>query len=164
MSRCSVNNHNSILCDSGPWVCVPLYAEGSSIDTDVVQTGADRFHRSLLNMTEVVQELRAVELEQQHDELTLPQTSPKRSFVLPHMMRCEWAELMHELQILQSSFTRILFGDQLNAVRDFEIASRIEQRLGEDGELVPTDIEYVQSHSPELFLGSTFLLSMEGHC
>ena len=50
----------------------------------------------------------------------------------------------------------MLFGDQLNAVRDFEIANRIEQRLGEDGELVPTDVEFVKSHFPEPFLSSTF--------
>ena len=92
----------------------------------------------------------------QHDELTLLQTAPKLGFVLPRMMNSEWAELMHELQIVQLSYSRMLFGDQLNAVRDFEIATRIEQKPDEHGELVPTDVEYVKSHFPEPFLASMF--------
>ena len=107
-------------------------------------------------MTQLVQDLHATELEQQHNELTLFQTSQKRGFVLPGMMKSEWAELMNELQIVQTSFTRMLFADQLKAVRDFEIATRVEQRMGEAGELEPTDIEYVKKHFPEPFLGSTF--------
>ena len=41
----------------GLFVHVPLFAEGSMVDTDVVQTAADRFHRWLLTMTLIVQEL-----------------------------------------------------------------------------------------------------------
>ena len=73
-----------------------------------------------------------------------------------------WIVLMHELQMMQSAFTRMLFGDQITAVRDFEVGTRIRHEFDEHNELVPTDVEYLKAHFPEPFLASVFGL-MWGH-
>jgi len=50
----------------------------------------------------------------------------------------------------------MLFGDQIIAVRDFEVSTRIRQEFDVHGELVPTDVEYVRNHFLEPFLASMF--------
>ena len=121
------------------------------VDTDVVQTAADRFHHWLLNMALIVQELCALELESWHKALEHFQSNPEQAHAQPIKKASEWAELMHELQIFQSSFTRMLFGDQLIAVRDFEISTRVRREFDEHGELVPTDVEVRQKSLPGAF-------------
>ena len=63
---------------------------------------------------------------------------------------------MHELQMMQSAFTRMLFGDQIIAVRDFEVSTRIRHVFDEHRELIPTAVEFLKSHFPEPFLASVF--------
>ena len=50
-----------------------------------------------------------------------------------------WIVLMHELQMMQSAYTRMLFGDQIGAVRNFEVTTRIRHEFDEWNELVATD-------------------------
>ena len=67
-----------------------------------------------------------------------------------------WIVLMHELQMTHAAYTRMLFGDRIAAVRDFEVSTRIRHVFDEHRELIPTDVEFLKSHFPEPFLASVF--------
>ena len=134
----------------------PLLEEGSTTETNVTQPAADRFHRWLLNMTSLVQDLRATERMEHYDKLTLYQTSQQRNFVVPGMLSSEWSELMHQLQFLQIAFTQMLFADQLEAVRHFEVATRKVPSRNTEGEIEQVEIEYVKTFFREPFVRSSF--------
>ena len=126
-------NNVSILENSGSQVQVPLFADASMTDTDVTQTAADRFHRWLLNFTLIVQELRASELEVWHESLEQLLSRPEQTLEQPVKKASEWIELMHELQMIQSAYRRMLFGDQIIAVRNFEVRQGSDMSLTSTG-------------------------------
>ena len=134
----------------------PLLEEGSTTETNVIQTASDCFHSCLLNMTSLVQELRAVEKLEHQDKFTLYHESPQRSLIVPGMLSSKWSELMHQLQVLQMSFIQMLFADQLESVKHFEIAVREVPTRNADGVIEQVEIEYVKASFKEPFLRSAF--------
>ena len=142
---------------------VPLFADATMTDTDVTQTASDRFHRWLLNFTLVVQELRADELmvwnESLQELLAKRAEGALRGQVT---MASIWIILMHELQMMQSAFTRMLFSDQIIAVDRFEVGTTLRYELDEHQELVPIEVEILKAQFPAPFLASVFGL-MWGH-
>jgi len=125
-------------------------------DTDVTQTAADRFHRWLLNFTLVIQELRDSELRELNESLENLLANPTGALEHPVKKASKWIVLMHELQMTHAAYTRMLFGDQIAAVRDFEVSTRIRHEFDEHNQLVPTDVEFLKTHFPEPFLASVF--------
>ena len=73
-----------------------------------------------------------------------------------------WMILMHELQMMQSAFTRMLFSDQAIAVERFEVGTSLRYELDEHQELVPIEVEILKAQFPAPFLASVFGL-MWGH-
>ena len=43
-------------------ILVPLFADATMTDTDIIQTPSDRFHRWLMKISEVIEEYRISEL------------------------------------------------------------------------------------------------------
>ena len=140
-----------------------LFADASMTDTDVTQTAADRFHRWLLNFTLVVQALRASELEVWNESLRELMANPAGRDLERQVTKASiWIVLMHELQMMQSAFTRMMFSKQITAVQDFEVGTRIRHEFDDHHELVPIEVEVLKAHFPGPFLASVFGL-MLGH-
>ena len=64
--------------------------------------------------------------------------------------------LLHELNMRQSAFTRMLFSDQIIAVDRFEVGTTLKHRLDERQELIPIEVEMMKAHFPAPFLASVF--------
>ena len=67
-----------------------------------------------------------------------------------------WTMLLHELNLMQAAFTRMLFSDQVTAVDRFEVGSTLRHRLDANQELVPVEGEILRAHFPAPFLASAF--------
>ena len=142
---------------------VPLFADATMTDTDVTQTASDRFHRWLLNFTLVVQELRANELMVWNESLRELLAKPTERNLESQVTKASiWIVQMHELQMMQSAFTRMLFGEQIVAVERFEVGTKLRHELVEHQELVPVEVEILKAHFPAPFFASVFGL-MWGH-
>ena len=67
--------------------------------------------------------------------------------------------LLHELDLIQSAFTRMLFSDQASAVDRFEVGSTLMYQLGANNENVPVEREIIRAHFPSPFLASAFSMA-----
>ena len=131
---------------------VPLFADATMTDTDVTQTASDRFHRWLLNFTLVVQELRADELMVWNESLQELLAKPAERDLERQITKASiWIVLMHEMQMMQFAFTRMLFSDQVIAVERFEVGTTLRHELDEHQELVPIEIEILKAQFPAPF-------------
>ena len=136
---------------------VPLFADATMTDTDMIQKPSDRFHRWLLNFTSVVQEFRINELMVWNEDLQELLTRPADEALKRQVTKAgTWIMLLHELQMMQSAFTRMLFSDQIIAVDRFEVGTTLRYELGERQELVPIEVEIMKAHFPAPFLASVF--------
>ena len=89
---------------------VPLFADATMTDTDVIQTPSDRFHRWLLNFTSVVQGYRINELMVWSEDLQELLARPADEALKRQVTKAgTWIMLLHELNMMQSAFTRMLF-------------------------------------------------------
>ena len=123
---------------------VPLFADSSMTDTDVIQTPSDRFHRWLLNMSLLIQEYRVGELMVWNADLTALLARPSDKALKRHVTKASaWIGLLYELNMLQSAFTRMLLSDQITAVELFEVQNVTQFPRNEKKEIVPTVIEVV---------------------
>ena len=93
----------------------------------------------------------------QHDGLVKFQASPGRIIVSPSLVKSERVELMHELSFLQASFTSMRFQEKVNAVRAFEVGTRVDEAEG----FAPQQFEFVKYCFMEPFLKNAFA---ERHC
>ena len=136
---------------------VPLFADATMTDTDVIQTPSDCFHRWLLNFTPVVQGLRINELMVWNETLQELLAQPADEALKRQVTKAGiWIMLLHELQMMQSAFTRMLFSDQIIAVDRFEVGTTLRYELDEHQELVPIEVEIMKAHFPAPFLASVF--------
>ena len=136
---------------------VPLFADASMTDTDVIQTPSDRFHRWLLNMSLIIQEHRIGELMVWNEDLTELLAQPTDSALKLHVTKAStWVGLLYELNLLQSAFTRMLLSDQAKAVHRFEIDTLLKYHRNDDHEMVPVEVEMVRAYFPAPFLASAF--------
>ena len=136
---------------------VPLFADSSMTDTDVIQTPSDRFHRWLLNMSLLIQEYRVGELVVWNTDLTALLARPSNKALKSHATKASaWVGLLYELNMLQSAFTRMLLSDQFTAVELFEVQNVTQFPRNEKKEIVPTVVEGVRASFPAPFLVSAF--------
>ena len=150
--------HNISILENGRTnVQVPLFADATMTDTDVIQTPSDRFHRWLLNITSIVQEYRIGELMVWNEDLIELLAQPADNALKLQVTKAGiWVGLLYELNMLQSAFTRMLLSDQVIAVDRFEIDTLLKYRLNDDQELVPIEVEMVRAYFPAPFLASAF--------
>ena len=121
---------------------VPLFADSTMTDTDVIQTPSDRFHRWLLNMSLLIQEYRIGELMVWNEDLTALLAQPTDSALKLHVTKAStWVGLLYEFNLLQSAFTRMLLSDQATAVDRFEVDKLLKYHRNDDNELVPVEVE-----------------------
>ena len=136
---------------------LPLFADKSLTDTDVIQTPSDRFHRWLMNFSELIQEYRVGELIMWNTDLAELLEQPSDMALEGHVRKAsEWNELLYELNLLQSAFTRMLLHDQLNAAELFEIQNVTQLIPNEKNVMVPTVVEVLRASFPAPFLAAAF--------
>ena len=67
--------------------------------------------------------------------------------------------LLHELDLIQSAFTRMLFSDQASAVSRFEVGYTLNYQFGPNGENIPVEREIIRAEFPSPFLASAFSMA-----
>ena len=136
---------------------LPLFADESRVDTDVVQTPSDRFHRWLMNFYQLIMEYRIGELIVWDTDLAEIFDHPSEEALRSHMRKAkEWTELLHMLSLLQMAFSRMLLRDQLQAAELFEVQDVTEMVPNEARVMVPTVVEVLRVSFQSPFLASTF--------
>ena len=136
---------------------IPLFADGSLTDTDIVQSPSDRFHRWLMNFSSLIQEYRVGELIVWDTDLAELIDKPSDAALQGHVRKAsEWTELMYELRLLQSAFTRMLLQDQLRAAELFEVQDVTQLIPNEKNIMVPTVVEILRASFTAPFLASAF--------
>ena len=136
---------------------VPLFASALVVHTDVLQTAADRFHRFLVHLLSVIREYYMNERVVWHDDLQALLSRPE-DVVLRQQISATgaWSLLMHKLDLVKSSFTRMLFAERASAVARFEVSSTLNYQFGPNGEELPLEREIIRAEFPSAFLASTF--------
>ena len=101
-------------------ILVPLFASALVIETDVVQTAADRFHRWLMHLLDVIGDYRVSERQLWHEDLQALLSRPEDIVLQQQVSRTgTWSLLLHKLDLIECAFTRMLFVDQASAVTRF---------------------------------------------
>ena len=135
----------------------PLFADSSLVETDMVQTPSDRFHRWLSNFADLITEYRIGEciVWNADFDLLMDDTSDKR--LEAHVRKsCEWNELLYEINLLRAAFSRMLLHDQLNAAELFEVQNVTKLEPNELNVMVPTMVEILRASFVSPFLAATF--------
>ena len=136
---------------------LPLFADTSLTDTDMIQSPSDRFHRWLMNISTLIQEYRAGELLGWNADLNTLLKQPSNMVLEGHVRKAsEWTELQHELMMLHTAFTKMLLADQLSAVELFEVQNVTQLTPNEQKVMVPRVVEVLRASFPHPFLASAF--------
>ena len=136
---------------------IALFADSSLIDTDVLQTPSDRFHRWLMNMSDIVRDFRVEELMAWEANLTALLARPSDKALKLRVTKASfWVGLLYELDLLQSGLTRMLLSDQMNAAEMFEVESIITFPWNSKKESVMTEIEVIRASFSAPFLAFAF--------
>ena len=137
---------------------IALFGQDSLlIDTDVLQTPSDRFHRWLVNMSDIVRDFRVEELMAWNANLAALLARPSDKTLKLRVTKASfWVGLLYELELLQSSFTRMLLSDQMNAAEIFEVESIITFPLDTNRNEVMTEVEVIRASFPFPFLASAW--------
>ena len=108
-------------------------------------------------MSLLIQEYRVGELIVWDDDLTALLARPKDKALKLHVTKASaWVGLLYELNLLQSSFTRMLLSDQTISVELFEVGKLMKYPRNDKNEVVPVEIEMVRAYFPAPFLASAF--------
>ena len=101
---------------------IPLFADNSRIETDMIQTPSDRFHRWLSNFADIITDYRIGECIIWNTELDELLDDPSdASLIISVRKSGEWNELLYGLNLLRAAFSNMSLQDQLNAAGLFEI-------------------------------------------
>ena len=146
-----------VLAEEAPVRRIPLFADNSLIDTDMVQTPSDRFHRWLSNFADLVTEYRIGECIIWNSDLDELLDFPSDASLIAHVRKSsEWNELLYELNLLRAAFSNMLLHDQLNAAELFEVQNVTKLAPNENNVMVPTVVEILRASFESPFLAATF--------
>ena len=143
--------------EEAPVQRVPLFADSSLVDTDMIQTPSDRFHRWLSNFADIVTEYRIGECIIWNTDLDELLHDPSDASLTAYVRKSsEWNELLYELNLLRAAFSRMLLHDQLNAAELFEIQNVTRLAPNESNVMIPTVVEILRASFRSPFLAATF--------
>ena len=146
-----------VFTEETPVQRIPLFADGSSIDTDMVQTPSDRFHRWLSNFADLITEYRIGECVIRNTDIDELLDDPSDASLAALVRQpSEWNELLYELNLVRAAFSNMLLHDQLNAAELFEVQNVTKLIPNESNVMVPTVVEILRASFRFPFLAATF--------